>query len=532
MTPPATPVDQESFSALARVDSQDSSFSSPLREYLSSRGTRVVENYESAISARYHVICGDSQFVKTILTKFGKQSDRTLVISWDESTKTNPKIREPHVGLILTDRDTISQDKLTLIFQFFFTAASSFLDMREGRKDTQRIADLIDNIYETKKIHAPRPKIPARWRGKLLVLLFILPLFWYVATMAVSISSYIMSGILITRGDTTAAGKISQLGVSSARGGRFLMDVSASPFIFTGVPTALTRQEQLFGLLIDTGRAISHMSRLSAEAKQWSTNVIVGQGPNQTHQLVVADSLRSGVDGLIIELGLIEASFNQLLSERTFPLALLSLGHTDDMIHTKLALLRTVFGTINKLLLLYKEGGGFSGTQSYLVLFQNSMELRPTGGFVGSVGKLTMVDGLVADFTIFDVYELDGQLRGHVDPPDPIRTLLSQEHWYLRDSNWDPDFFESGQRAAWFYEKETGQSVDGVIAVTTAFVTELLRASGPIVLSDYNDRITSDNFLGKALYYTKSDFFPGSTPQKDFLGSLARGIFERLQDEN
>ena len=283
--------------------------------------------------------------------------------------------------------------------------------------------------------------------------------------MAVSISSYIMSGILITRGDTTAAGKISQLGVSSARAGRFLMDVSASPFIFTGVPTALTRQEQLFGLLIDTGRAISHMSRLSAEAKQWSTNVIVGQGPNQTHQLVVADSLRSGVDGLIIELGLIEASFNQLLSERTFPLALLSLGHTDDMIHTKLALLRTVFGTINKLLLLYKEGGGFSGTQSYLVLFQNSMELRPTGGFVGSVGKLTMVDGLVADFTIFDVYELDGQLRGHVDPPDPIRTLLSQEHWYLRDSNWDPDFFESGQRAAWFYEKETGQSVDGVISV-------------------------------------------------------------------
>ena len=63
------------------------------------------------------------------------------------------------------------------------------------------------------------------------------------------------------------------------------------------------------------------------------------------------------------------------------------------------------------------------------------------------------------------MYALDGQLKGHVDPPAPMRDLLGQEHWYLRDSNWDPDFKESAARAAWFYEKEGGVPVDGVIAI-------------------------------------------------------------------
>ena len=70
---------------------------------------------------------------------------------------------------------------------------------------------------------------------------------------------------------------------------------------------------------------------------------------------------------------------------------------------------------------------------------------------------------------IQDVHVVDGQLKGHVDPPTPIKELLEQEHWYLRDSNWNPDFTISGEKAAWFYEKETGLKVDGVIAVDAAF---------------------------------------------------------------
>jgi hypothetical protein len=183
------------------------------------------------------------------------------------------------------------------------------------------------------------------------------------------------------------------------------------------------------------------------------------------------------------------------------------------------------------MLTLYPQMAGFKEPKTYLVLLQNSNELRPTGGFIGSVGVATFEQGFLSDFSIQDVYALDGQLKGHVDPPLPIRELLGQEHWYLRDSNWDPDFKLSAEKAIWFYEKETGGHVDGVVAVNVPVVVDVLTATGPIFLSDYNDRITAENFFGKSIYYTQAQTFPGSTQKSDFLGSLARTLLTKLTTE-
>ena len=85
----------------------------------------------------------------------------------------------------------------------------------------------------------------------------------------------------------------------------------------------------------------------------------------------------------------------------------------------------------------------FNGHKIYLLLLQNNMELRPTGGFIGSVGLLDLQDGKMNNLDILDVYTIDGQLKGHVDPPDPIRKYFNQPNWFLRDSNFDPDFANS-----------------------------------------------------------------------------------------
>ena len=127
-----------------------------------------------------------------------------------------------------------------------------------------------------------------------------------------------------------------------------------------------------------------------------------------------------------------------------------------------------------------------------------------------------------------DVYSADGQLKGHVDPPIAIREILGNEHWYLRDSNWDPNFSESGAKAAWFYEKEMGVSVDGVIGISLPMVTKLLTVTGPLELLDFNERISAGNFFAKSLLYTQTDFFPGSTQKKDFLGALTNALLTRI----
>ena len=56
-------------------------------------------------------------------------------------------------------------------------------------------------------------------------------------------------------------------------------------------------------------------------------------------------------------------------------------------------------------------------------------------------------------------------------------------------------------------------------------------ATGPILLPDYNDQISKDNFFGKSLYYTQNNFFPGSTQKKDFLGTLARALLTKITSE-
>lgn len=190
---------------------------------------------------------------------------------------------------------------------------------------------------------------------------------------------------------------------------------------------------------------------------------------------------------------------------------------------------------INQARLLLPLIPGFIAEDSkktYLVLFQNSAELRPTGGFIGSYGLLTFEKGKLLDFDIEDIYAADGQLKGFVEPPEPIKKFLGQNTWYFRDSNWDPDFTVSAQRAEWFLGKTTSRNVDGVIAVNLPTVKELLQATGPITLPDYNEEVTSDNLFERAEYHSEIDFFPGSTQKKDFLGALAREIFNRLKNSS
>jgi hypothetical protein len=178
---------------------------------------------------------------------------------------------------------------------------------------------------------------------------------------------------------------------------------------------------------------------------------------------------------------------------------------------------------------LFETLGGFDKPTTYLVLFQNPMELRATGGFIGSYGILTVSQGRMASFSLHDVYEADGQLRGHVEPPAPIRDVLGQATWYLRDANWDPDFPTTAQRSEWFLEKETGQQVAGTIGVTLQLAEALLKVTGPVTLADFGEQVTAANLFEKAQLHAEGSFFPGSTRKQDFLGALGRALINKLE---
>jgi len=167
--------------------------------------------------------------------------------------------------------------------------------------------------------------------------------------------------------------------------------------------------------------------------------------------------------------------------------------------------------------------------RTYLVLFQNSAELRPTGGFIGSFAFLTFEKGKFVDFEVQDVYWADGQLKGHVEPPPELKKYLGEANWYLRDANWDPDFPISSRKIQWFLEKETGRKVDGVVGINLFVAHRLLEAVGEIDLPDYKEKINASNFFERAQYHSEIGFFPGSTQKEDFLGSVARVLLEKIK---
>ena len=162
--------------------------------------------------------------------------------------------------------------------------------------------------------------------------------------------------------------------------------------------------------------------------------------------------------------------------------------------------------------------------KTYLVLFQNNMELRPTGGFIGSFGLITFDKGRLSEFNVSDVYSADGQLKGHVDPPTPIKNYLGEANWWFRDSNWDPDFPISAKRAEWFLDKEIDKQVDGVIAIDLKPIQDFLKLNGGIYLSDYDLNITDINLYEEVQSEVQDNSFPGTHQKASFLTALSRSI--------
>ena len=102
--------------------------------------------------------------------------------------------------------------------------------------------------------------------------------------------------------------------------------------------------------------------------------------------------------------------------------------------------------------------------------FMNKL-LRATGGFPGSYARVTFENGALKSMSVEDLYQPDGQLLGHVEPPYPIQEAFLQGWFKLRDANWDPDYASAAATMDWFFEKGGETKVDGIVAVNLGLLT-------------------------------------------------------------
>ena len=199
----------------------------------------------------------------------------------------------------------------------------------------------------------------------------------------------------------------------------------------------------------------------------------------------------------------------------------------------KLLLGQTVFNQISPWIAAAPRVLGYPGPKTYLVLLQNNTELRPTGGFIGTYGVLGMRNAGVVSFTTDNVYNLDEPAKAYNQkiPPLPLQKYIKQSQWFFRDSNWDPDFPTSAQRAIQFYKDERGPVArfDGVIALTPTVVEDLIAVLGPVTVD--GKEFTSQNLIDELAYHVELGFkSEGITiyNRKDIIDDVAQQLKEKL----
>ncbi|MEK7500241.1 MAG: DUF4012 domain-containing protein, partial [Patescibacteria group bacterium] len=169
---------------------------------------------------------------------------------------------------------------------------------------------------------------------------------------------------------------------------------------------------------------------------------------------------------------------------------------------------------------------GVEHDKQYLVLFANSDELRPVGGFIGTVGLINISRGKVENIDIKSVYDGDGQLKKFLAPPNPLLSIVNR--WYLRDSNWFVDYGLSARKAAELFEKEGGPTVDGVIMMTPKVIQNLLVVTGPIQVPQYDVTVTAENFVEVTQAEVTYDYDRKLNRPKAFLSDLTPLLLNKL----
>ncbi len=168
-----------------------------------------------------------------------------------------------------------------------------------------------------------------------------------------------------------------------------------------------------------------------------------------------------------------------------------------------------------------------SQSKTYLLVFQNSDELRATGGFIGTFGVLKIADNKIQSLNIESIYNLDGSIYDQIAAPGPFQPDIKK--WGSRDANWFVDFPTSAQKLLEFFEKGR-ETADGVIALTPQVFVQLLNLTGPIEMTDYNEVLTADNFKNTVQRETSYEYDKELNQPKKFLADFAPVFLDRLQN--
>ena len=177
------------------------------------------------------------------------------------------------------------------------------------------------------------------------------------------------------------------------------------------------------------------------------------------------------------------------------------------------------------------------GSRTYLVLVQNSDELRPTGGFISDLGHVVISHGTVISQTFQDSYAVDDFSKYYPDPPKPLLDYMNSEQWVVRDGNWSPDFPTTARDVVRLYQISRPEKIDGVIGINQKAVQMLMPGLEPLTVEGMSEPVTAANVeqvFQEAWNPSQSgpgaskDMMPWILGRKEFVGATVHAAISKL----
>ncbi len=165
---------------------------------------------------------------------------------------------------------------------------------------------------------------------------------------------------------------------------------------------------------------------------------------------------------------------------------------------------------------------GVDSTRHYLIQTMDRSELRPTGGFNGQWGVLSIDGGRIGAISLADVTFVDFTSSNGIvlpqSPPVPYRSWWFVSDWGMRDADLSGDFPTSAKLIMnTFIKEETasgslhntdvlgpkGSTLDGDIHFSPLVIEHLLdpKILGPMTIPCYNVTVNSTNLEDVLHYY-------------------------------
>ena len=189
---------------------------------------------------------------------------------------------------------------------------------------------------------------------------------------------------------------------------------------------------------------------------------------------------------------------------------------------------------------------GFDGQRTYLLLIQNNHELRPTGGFITAIARVTLDDGQLVDLDVVDSYRVFNRAGEYPPAPPPMQRYMEIPLMLLRDANWSPDLPTTTTLIETLYQRDTGIQIDGVVTADLHALELLVEGLGSIRIEGMDQPVTRENVLavikefwqnpegedgvaGGSNADNQKEFVEWWRQRKDFMPAFAGAVFQRLQ---